>query len=618
VLAPEKLDSAARDGVSKLGADALVCFSYGRIFGPKFLSLFPLGGINLHPSLLPLYRGATPVPEAILRGDTKTGVTVQKIALGMDSGAILARREVPLDGSETAGGLLKKLSPLGAELLAETLTFAFWNGAFPEGTPQDESQAVYCSKHEKEDGKIDWTRSAGEIDSRIRAFDPWPGSYTTEGGSRIRALRAAVVPPGALGDSLPQGQPPGTVLGTDGRYGILVQTGRGVLALQKLQRQAKNALEWRDFINGDRAFLEAVLGASEPDGPGGADENPGGAKKPGRRRPLASGIASYFRKLDENAGVFFLTALIFFILMAFAGGAVFFSVMQAPEQVLVPDVTGKELTAALVEMQEKELYPKIQLRYSSNPGDKGLILEQSPEAGTVVKAGRRVTLTVSRGVIVEKVGDYVGENIEDLRIRLQTLFSGSARPLIVLAQPLYTPNRAAAGTILEQDPLPDTPIADPVTVRLVVSRGPEYESARPPNLVGMSVNDTLQQLARTKLIFDFTARPADAGEKPGAVVSQEATPATVPNYSRIRAVFAFGPGERDTAAGLFTAQLPEYPYPVPMRLDAKTPQGNTFTILSFSHPGGNFTVPYSVPRGSELILFVAGREEVTRIAESRE
>jgi methionyl-tRNA formyltransferase len=256
VLAPEKLDAHARESVSALGCDMLVCFSYGKIFGPKFLDLFALGSINVHPSLLPKYRGATPVPHAILNRESVTGVTVQKIALKMDSGNILAQKEIPLNGDERADELLLRLSDEAAKLLPGILDAAYTAGALPEGVPQDDSSASYCARFQKEDGLIDWNRSALDIDAKIRAFSPWPGTFAFHGSDRIHIHKARPV----LGAKLPpefDSLEAGTVFGADN--GILVKTGDGILSLQIIQRTAKKPLGWRDFLNGSRSFLNARL-----------------------------------------------------------------------------------------------------------------------------------------------------------------------------------------------------------------------------------------------------------------------------------------------------------------------------------------------------------------------
>ena len=261
VFAPQKLDAPAREQIADLDCDMLVCFSYGRIFGPKFLALFGMGGINVHPSLLPKYRGAIPVPQAILNRDNETGVTVQKIALQMDSGNILAQKTIALDGTETSESLLEQLSGEGAALVLDTLNKAFADGALPCGEPQDERKASYCVKLQKEDGKIDWNQSAPDIDAKIRAFVPWPRAFTFNGVERVNIHKAVVAHNAELSFSPEEfaALPAGAVLGSN-ESGILVKTGNGILAVQTIQRQAKNALAWKDFLAGNKSFLNVRLG----------------------------------------------------------------------------------------------------------------------------------------------------------------------------------------------------------------------------------------------------------------------------------------------------------------------------------------------------------------------
>jgi len=253
VLKPEKLDSAVRAQVAELKPDILVSFAYGKIFGPKFLGLFPLGGINIHPSLLPKYRGPTPIPAAIINRDTETGITIQRLAAEMDSGDIFVQEKLPLDGRETTASLSETMAQKAVELLPVALR------GIAAGTlrarAQDHGMATYCSLIEKEDGLINWNRSALEIDAGIRAFDPWPLSWTTHGDSRLFIHK---VEPFTMEES--SGKEPGEVLGKDKDKGILIQTGEGVLAVSRLQYQGKKAMEWNVFLNGARNFLGAKLG----------------------------------------------------------------------------------------------------------------------------------------------------------------------------------------------------------------------------------------------------------------------------------------------------------------------------------------------------------------------
>jgi methionyl-tRNA formyltransferase len=252
------LKAPEREEVSALKPDLLVSFACGHIFGPRFLALFPLGGVNIHPSLLPRYRGPTPIPAAILAGDSETGVTIQTIALEVDAGDILAVERVALTGRETTESLSDTASEIAAALLPGVLKN--YAAGRAEKTPQ-RGETSYCHFLAKDDGFIDWKKSAASIDAQIRAYTPWPLSFTTCGGTRLYLLEASpyngeVVSPeaGLAGDE------PGFVIASDKNAGILVRTGEGVLAVTRLQFQAKKPLFWKDFLNGARGFLCKRLG----------------------------------------------------------------------------------------------------------------------------------------------------------------------------------------------------------------------------------------------------------------------------------------------------------------------------------------------------------------------
>ena len=152
-----------------------------------------------------------------------------------------------------------------------------------------------------------------------------------------------------------------------------------------------------------------------------------------------------------------------------------------------------------------------------------------------------------------------------------------------------------------------------IVLRLIVSRGPSYEQTRVPSIVGMSVNDVLTQMSRSKVIFDFSSHPASENEKPGTVVSQQKYSGEfIRNYSRLTADFAMPEQEIDGLKyGIFSAMLQNFPYPLELKLDAKTPENEEYTIVTFNHPGGQVTIPYAVPSGTILSLSVAGRLERT-------
>jgi methionyl-tRNA formyltransferase len=258
ILMPTRLDETVRQEIARLSPDILVVVAYGRIFGPKFLALFSMGGINLHPSLLPKYRGPSPISSAIFNRDGTTGVTVQEIALEVDSGNILLQKSFPLNNSETTESLTKFAAKIGSTMLHEVLC-SLESGTH-NSTPQDSSSASYCTHLAKKDGIIDWKKSTEEIDALIRACTPWPRGHTTFGKVNLAIRRASV-----YGGPIDSGKKdylgvPGKVVDIDNESGILIQTGSGLLAVTELQLQSKKSLDWKSFLRGARYFMGAVLG----------------------------------------------------------------------------------------------------------------------------------------------------------------------------------------------------------------------------------------------------------------------------------------------------------------------------------------------------------------------
>ena len=261
ILQSERLGAEARAAVSALEPEILVTYAYGRIFGPKFLALFPRGGVNVHPSLLPRYRGPAPIPSAILARDGSTAITVQRLALEMDSGDILGQLVLPLSGTETAEDLSEVAAIMGADLLSQVLE------DIREGREKARPQVgepSYCTMLRKEDGLVDWRASLLDIDAKIRAFYPWPGAFTYFRGMRLNILEAFPFPhitfaagPSSLDF---EDAAPGTILGLDKSRGIMVQTIDGLIALRRLQVQHKKALPYREFANGMRDLAGTVLG----------------------------------------------------------------------------------------------------------------------------------------------------------------------------------------------------------------------------------------------------------------------------------------------------------------------------------------------------------------------
>jgi methionyl-tRNA formyltransferase len=254
VFQPENPDESFIAQVRAAGPELLVVAAYGVIFKKPFLDAFPRGAVNVHPSLLPRYRGPSPIPAAILAGDAETGVTIQRLALKMDTGDILAQAHCPLSGTETTGSLTGALSAMGADLLTAVLR-DMERGTLHERA-QREEEASYCRLVHKQDGRVDWRSGADYISRMIRAYDPWPGAFSSYKGQNLYFRRGYPHPEGVSGAE----SAPGSVLGVDKQHGILIHTNNGILCIQELQLEFKRSCPWRDFLNGHKDFIGSILG----------------------------------------------------------------------------------------------------------------------------------------------------------------------------------------------------------------------------------------------------------------------------------------------------------------------------------------------------------------------
>lgn len=310
------------------------------------------------------------------------------------------------------------------------------------------------------------------------------------------------------------------------------------------------------------------------------------------------------------------TVIITFVVMVIICLFVFFASVQGAEKVMVPNVVGKTLTNALLEMQEKELYPKIQLRYSDEIGDAGQIIEQDPIAGAIVKAYRRVTLTVSRGVAVEQIDDYIGKNLEEISQTLNKEFNNEFS-LIKLAKPSYKIDDSSKGTILMQYPEPGTEIYDPTTLYFIVSNGTEIPLAKVPNLLGNSIKSVLAKISQTNITFDFSATEAQNSQQNDSVISMGNADEEIAEFSRVKVNFAFSTKKAndENIKGIFSYVLPEYPIPVSVELQAKDTEGKVTNLVRLNHPGKELTIPYEVKKGSTLSLYVLDEKIVDELVQ---
>ena len=247
VITPTNLrDADALSQIADWKPDLIVVAAYGHILRPGLLEL-PAGGcINVHASLLPRHRGAAPVAAAILAGDARTGVTIMKMDAGLDTGPVLAQREIAIDAGHTTGALTAELAALGAQLLRKTLPAYLRGEVKPQ--PQDDALASYAPMLKKADGRLRFSRSAAELERQVRAMQPWPGAFALRGGQPLKLLRTQI----AAGEA-----PPGRVLLVSG--GIAVGTGAGLLRLKRIQPPGKRAMATEEYARGAPDFVGDTL-----------------------------------------------------------------------------------------------------------------------------------------------------------------------------------------------------------------------------------------------------------------------------------------------------------------------------------------------------------------------
>lgn len=239
--------------LSKFNADIFVVVVYGKIIPKTVLDIPKFGCINVHPSLLPQYRGPSPFRYAILEGKKETGVSIMLLDEGMDTGPVLATQKFPINERETGESIQSKIVLIGVPLLLETLRQ--WTESKIKAVPQAEALATYSKMLEKNDGKIDWSKSAKELDQQVRAFKPWPGTFFTwkEAGKNVRVSVHETLPHRDMPDHTP-----GSIVTEENR--ILVVCGdHTTLELVLIQPEGKQIMSSNDYVRGHQAFLQTNL-----------------------------------------------------------------------------------------------------------------------------------------------------------------------------------------------------------------------------------------------------------------------------------------------------------------------------------------------------------------------
>ena len=255
ILQPASLKTAAAASeLADLKPEVIVVAAYGQILPPPVLEIPGFGTLNVHPSLLPRHRGAAPVAASILAGDEFCGVSIMLLDAGLDTGPVIARAQIPIGPGDTTGSLEGRLSLLGARLLAEVL--ANWPGGL-KPRPQDEAGATYSGTIAKEAGKIDWRQPAVTIWRQVRAYQPWPGAYTSWQGKRLKIIEAVPLQEAVTAK-------PGQVvdLPPSGKAAFAVATGEGLLGVVRLQLEGKRPMTAAEFRRGQRQLVGAVLAST--------------------------------------------------------------------------------------------------------------------------------------------------------------------------------------------------------------------------------------------------------------------------------------------------------------------------------------------------------------------
>lgn len=240
--------------------DVAVLVAYGKILPESVLSIPRLGFVNVHPSLLPAYRGASPVAGALLAGESQTGVTIMQLDKEMDHGPILVQQKVAIPAGATTGSLSTTLAELGASMLTKILP-DFVSGRV-QPTQQDHARATFTKLLKRSDGEIDWPKSAQHIERLVRAYSPWPGTFTCLGDKRLKILQASIARDTNSRTTSETITKPGAIL--IDRDQLLIQAGGGLLRVERLQLAGKKAQTAAEFIRGHAGLTKATVGPCPP------------------------------------------------------------------------------------------------------------------------------------------------------------------------------------------------------------------------------------------------------------------------------------------------------------------------------------------------------------------
>ncbi|MBT3275822.1 MAG: PASTA domain-containing protein [Spirochaetales bacterium] len=315
---------------------------------------------------------------------------------------------------------------------------------------------------------------------------------------------------------------------------------------------------------------------------------PGSNDDPGRR---------YF-KLTIYLGIGIIVVMIVSSLIAF------FLTIEGEEQTLVPEVRGMELADAMMELQDKGLTAEVQLRVSRDPSDKGTVLAQDPDPGALVKVGRKIDLRVSKGPVIDVVENFVGMNLSEVELQLQSLSTIYGEILRIKKPVMEVYSDSSAGTILEQKPPRGTKINDLTDLELVVSKGPQGSLVTVEDYIGIPFYEALAIFARTNAPFVFLHRSATVEEEPGTIVSQSPSAGTDVEPGTLMQFYIATPENipENMVFDILERKLPDYAVPINLSIEVINPAGDRRLLASMKHPGGLISIPYLEEANSQIVV----------------
>lgn len=341
--------------------------------------------------------------------------------------------------------------------------------------------------------------------------------------------------------------------------------------------------------------------------------------KPGKGDSLSKDNASTQEQWFFRRALWLILGIVVLSLFAFATG--FFFTLRGAERTVIPHVEGMELVDAMIALQEKGLNGRVQVKYTQNIDDKGQVIGQTPASGQHVRVGRRVTLTVSRGSVVETVGDYGGMTLEEVTLELQTIFA-SFQAMIQVGDVIYQYSDKPEGTIIGQEPAAGTAVSELTSLTLVISRGLEDGQYRVDNYTAMNYKEVMEQLSEQNVPFLFSIDEDAPVQRESVIFRQVPAIGELADFNSPLQFFINPLSERalnnagdDMIFALFEYQLPVYMVPVSMRLEVTRGTLDPVILMETVHPGGPIAIPYLEEKGSTLSLYVNDKEVIRHYVE---